>query len=54
MDQILTHIFHGEEIRDQEFFIRNEEQPEGIHIRASAIPLFDEESGGYSLSVRYS
>ena len=42
MDQILTHIFHGEEIRDQEFFIRNEEQPEGIHIRASAIPLFDE------------
>ncbi len=42
MDQILTHISHGEEIRDQEFFIRNKEQPEGIHIRASAIPLFDE------------
>ena len=42
MDQILTHISHGEEIRDQAFFIRNKEQPEGIHIRASAIPLFDE------------
>ena len=42
IDQILTHISQGEAIRDQEFFIRNEEQPEGIHIRASAIPLFDE------------
>ena len=40
-DQILTHIFHGEEIRDQELFVRNEAKPEGVHIRASAIPLFD-------------
>ncbi len=42
IDQILTHISHGEAIRDQAFFIRNKEQPEGIHIRASAIPLFNE------------
>ena len=41
-DQVLTHISHGEEIRDQEYFIRNRERPEGVHIRASAIPLFDE------------
>ena len=41
-DQILTHISRGEEIRDEEFFVRNEEQPEGIHIKASAIPLFGE------------
>jgi len=37
-----THFFRGEAIRDQELFVRNKEQPEGIHIRASAIPLFDE------------
>ncbi len=42
IDQILTHISQGVAIRDQAFFIRNKEQPEGIHIRASAIPLFDE------------
>lgn len=42
IDQMLTHISQGVAIRDQEFFIRNKEQPEGIHIRASAIPLFDE------------
>ena len=41
-DQILTHISHGEEIRDQELFVRNEAKPEGVHIRASGIPLFDE------------
>ena len=41
-DQILTHISGGAEIRDQEHFVRNKEKPEGIHIRASAIPLFDE------------
>ena len=42
-DQILIHISQGEAIRDQELFVRNEEQPEGIHIRASVIPLFDED-----------
>ena len=36
-----THFSRGEAIRDQELFIRNKEQPAGIHIRASAIPLFD-------------
>ena len=41
-DQILMHISRGEEIRDEEFFVRNEAQPEGIHIKASAIPLFGE------------
>ena len=43
IDQILsTQIFRGETIRDEELFVRNEEYPEGIHIMASAIPLFDE------------
>ena len=43
IDQILsTYISRGEAIRDQELFVRNEEQGEGIHVRASAIPLFDE------------
>ena len=43
MDQILsTYLSQGEAIKDQELFVRNEEQPEGIHIKASAIPLFDE------------
>ena len=43
MDQILsTYLAQGEAIKDQELFVRNKEQPEGIHIRASAIPLFDE------------
>ena len=41
-DQVLTHISHGEAIRDQELFIRNKVKPEGIHIRASVVPLFDE------------
>ena len=41
-DQILTNLSRGEEIRDEEFFVRNEKQPEGIHIKASAIPLFGE------------
>ena len=48
-DQILTHISRGEEIRDEEFFVRNEKQPEGIHIKASAIPLF----GGNQEVVAY-
>ena len=43
IDQILaTYISRGEAIRDEELFVRNEEQGEGIHVRASAIPLFDE------------
>ena len=43
IEQILsTRIFRGEAIRDAELFIRNKEQTEGIHARASAIPLFDE------------
>ena len=43
MDQILsTQIARGEAVRDQALFIRNKEQPEGIHIRASAVPLYDE------------
>ena len=43
IDQILsTHVFRGEAVRDEEIFVRNEEQREGIHVRASAIPLFDE------------
>ncbi len=43
VDQILsTHISRGEGIRGEELFVRNEEKPEGIHIRVSAIPLFDE------------
>ena len=43
IDQILsTCIFRGEAIRDGEFFVRNEKQTEGLHIRVSGIPLFDE------------
>ena len=43
IDQILaTQIARGEAIRDEELFVRNKEHPEGIHIMASAIPLFDE------------
>ena len=37
-----THFSRGEAIRDQGLFVRNKEQPEGVHVRASAIPLFDE------------
>ena len=43
IDRILSaHVFRGEAIIDQELFVRNEERPEGIHIRASALPLFNE------------
>ena len=46
IDQILsTHVFRGETIIDQELFVRNTEHPEGIHIRASGIPLFNENRG---------
>ena len=42
VDQMLsTHIAQGEAIRDQELFVRNKEQTEGIHLKANAIPLFD-------------
>ena len=44
IDQLLsTHIARGETIRDIEFFVRNEEQTEGIHVMGSGIPLFDED-----------
>ena len=43
IDQILsTQISKGIATRDQEFFVRNKEQTEGLHIRGSLIPLFDE------------
>ena len=43
IDQILsTYISQGEAIRDEELFVRNGEQTEGIHVRGSGIPLFDE------------
>ena len=43
IDQILsTQISRGEEIRDQELFVRNGEQTQGIHVMGSGLPLFDE------------
>ena len=39
---LTTHISRGEAIRDKELFVRNKKQTEGIHVKASAIPLFDE------------
>ena len=43
IDQILsTQIARGEAVRDQELFVRNGEQTEGIHVMGSGIPLFDE------------
>ena len=39
---LATQIARGKAIRDQELFVRNKEQQKGIHIRGSAIPLFDE------------
>ena len=43
IDQILsTYISRGEAIRDEELFVHNGEQTEGIHVMGSGIPLFDE------------
>ena len=43
INQLLsTHISQGVAIKDQELFIRNREQAEGMHVRVSAIPLFGE------------
>ncbi len=43
IDQLLViFLSQGEAIKDQELFVRHERQPEGIHIRVSAIPLFNE------------
>ena len=43
IDQFLsTHISQGKAIRDQELFIRNTEQPEGLHVKGNLLPLFDE------------
>ena len=37
-----TYISRGQAIRDREIFVRNKEQAEGIHVKSSLIPLFDE------------
>ena len=43
IDQFLsTAIARGETVKDIELFVRNKEQTEGLHLRASAIPLFGE------------
>ncbi len=43
VDQLLAErISQGGVIRDLEIFVRNKEQTEGIHLKASALPLFDE------------
>ena len=43
LDQILSReIFQGVAVRDQELFVHSGEQTEGIHIKGSTIPLFDE------------
>ena len=39
---LATYVFRGQAVRDEELFVRNKEQTDGIHVRASAIPLFDE------------
>ena len=42
-DHIMSaQIAQGGTIREQEAFVRNKKQTEGIHIKASAVPLFDE------------
>ena len=42
-DQIMSaQIAQGGAIREQEVFVRNKKQTEGIHVKASAVPLFDE------------
>ena len=42
VDQFMvTHISRGKAIRDQELFVHNQDQTEGIHVKASALPLFD-------------
>ena len=43
LDKIMyTQIAQGEALRDLELYVRNKEQTEGIHLKASGIPLFDE------------
>ena len=37
-----TQLAEGKEIRDLELFVRNKDRTEGIHLMASALPLFDE------------
>ena len=42
-DRIMSaQIAQGGAIREQEVFVRNKKQTEGIHVKASAVPLFDE------------
>ncbi len=44
IDQIMaTYISRGVPVRDQEIFVLNKEQPEGLHVMGTAIPLFDED-----------
>ncbi len=43
-EQPLTRIlFRGESIDDEDVFIRNEKKPEGVYIRASGGPLYNED-----------
>lgn len=43
-EQPLTRIlFRGESIDDEDIFIRNEKKPEGVYIRASGRPLYNED-----------
>ena len=43
IDQVMSaHLSQGVAVRDQEIFVRNKEQPEGLHVMGSAIPLFNE------------
>ena len=37
-----TQVAQGEALRDVELYVRNKEQKEGIHIKASVLPLFGE------------
>lgn len=43
VDKIMyTQVAQGEALRDLELYVRNKEQKEGIHVRASVLPLFGE------------
>ncbi len=37
----VTQALHGQILEEGEFFIRNKEQPDGIHAKGRAVPLFD-------------
>ena len=43
VDKIMyTQVAQGEALRDLELYVRNKEQKEGIHVKASVLPLFGE------------